>query len=159
MLLMITTHLKANSFPHAIVIAHTGNTRYYIKALVIYTCKENIQLTESDLNELRRIKHRSNLTRQDKEEYINFLYDKIIVDSNSYKCIIDFILSKKGYFVDGKNQKNAAGVQSYEVIYNGNNYVIFFKKKLNFFDDLKKYLVRNQADRSLIRAIVHIKLN
>ena len=159
MLLIVTTHLKANSFPNAIVIAHTGNTRYYIKALVIFTGKENIQLTESDLTQLKRIKHRSNLTLQDKEEYINFLYDKIVIDSNSYKYIIDFILSKKGYFVDGKDQKNAAGVQSYEVIYNGNNYVIFFKKKVIFFDDLKKYLVKNQADKSLIRAIAHIKLN
>jgi len=142
-----------------IEIVHTGITTGMIPIIYITTKKVKLKVDYQPLMMERRLFGDSaKLTEQQKEAYVNTVYDKIVTDSQTFATIQKFILTHNQFYANAEHLNNDPAEDSYDIILNSlSKFSIYYKLKQHFLMELLTYLQQKKCDKNVITHLSYLR--
>jgi hypothetical protein len=140
-----------------IEFSHTGIVTSILHPLFISQRKINIPLNKWDLKGLKDfVGDSSKITKAKEEEYISLKFHQIVTDSATFWSIYEFVTDHNEYYTNNSHQNNGSFWKSYNIHIDNEIFHIYYKMRIDFFEDLILYLKERRCDDQMISALSHL---
>jgi len=158
LLIWFTSNLDSAKFGnHYIIIQALNSEKGYLKPLLI-TEEKIITATKHSDTALASFVLKKPLSKLQIDSEMTFKYDRLVTDSKSFSGLVNFINENKSFFIIDLKPKLLSG-NSYSVTIDGHVYVIDPRKKIEYFEKLKKEIIKKKYDVRIIKALSNYQSN